>query len=413
MKKIIFLLFLLRSLSGFGQTWNPIFSPTISNINSSSFVSQDTGWVITNDSIFKTINGGSSWTSQSYPPDPAYDIRFFNSVHFINSNVGIIGCGNYLYTGVDPTLVSCFLWTNDGGINWVYKNLGTATDYILDAKLSSTTTAYGIGQYGQVMGTFDGGVTWTDMSYTSPYSGMKIFPISQDTVYYAGVENLAIKAAFGKIIGSSWNAWTVIPSGTSYFLSIYFFNYLEGWLCGNYGILYKTLDGGVSWTSYTSGVTSSIIDIIFTDTLNGWFATNDGKIYHTNDAGISWGLEYNGTTLLTDISFANNTGYAVGHGGIILKYSLIATGIKNENKTSTVSISPNPADDKLHIYTDNSFSSNSTLSIYNTFGKIVLSTKLNGQTVDVDISSLDNGVYIISVDNKNGTNRQKIIKNTH
>jgi len=413
MKKTIFLLFILSALTGFGQTWNPIFSPTTLNIKSSSFVSQDTGWVITDDSIFKTINGGSSWTSQSYPPDPANNVRFFNSVHFINSNVGIIGCGNYLYSGNDPSLVSSFLWTNDGGINWVYKNLGTTSGYILDAKLSSPTTAYGTGQYGNTWGTFDGGSTWTKMYYASPYSGKKIFPISKDTVYYAGIDNWYIKAAFGKIVGSSWNAWTVIPTGNSSFSSIYFFNYKEGWLCGDKGILYKTLDGGVSWTSYTSGVTSSIIDIIFTDTLNGWFATNDGQIYHTNDAGITWGLEYNGTTLLTDISFANNKGYAVGDGGLILKYSLITTGIENENKTSTVSIFPNPADDKLHIHTDNSFSINATLSIYNTLGKIVLITKLNGQTADVDISSLDNGVYIISLDNENGTNRQKIIKNSH
>ncbi len=409
MKKSIILFLVFGITKCYTQTWNPIISPTNLNINSCSFVSQDTGWVITSDSIFKTINGGISWISQNYPPDPPNDARFFNSVHFINSNIGVIACGNYLYTGHDPSLVSNFLWTNDGGNNWVYKNLGTSTDYILDAKLSSSTTAYGIGQYGQLTSTTDGGNNWTDLSYTSQYSGTKLFPISEDTVYFAGLANISNKAAFGKIINFSWSASTILNTTPSSFLSLYFFNHLTGWICGTNGNLYKTTDGGLNWTSNYSGVNSTIRDILFTDWFNGWFITNDGKIYHSSNSGLNWNLEYNGISLLTDITFVNNFGYAVGYGGIILKY-FSNSGLEEKNEISSLKVFPNPSNDIIFIQLDNFYSYTTTFTIYNTLGKTVLKQNLIEKNSRIDLSALESGVYFILINNGSATTSMKIIK---
>ncbi|MFL5763507.1 MAG: YCF48-related protein [Bacteroidia bacterium] len=413
MKKIAFLILYGVALCSFGQSWNPIASPTALTINSSSFISPDTGWVVTNDFIFKTTDGGITWTSQSYPPDPAHDIRMFNSVHFINQHTGIIGCGNYLYTGVDLSQVSCFLWTNDGGANWTYKNLGSSTDYILDAKLTSPTTAFGTGQYGEAWATFDAGATWTNMYYTSPYSGCKLFPISRDTAYYAGVENISNKAAFGRIVDSSWTASTVISGGTSYFGAIYFFNRMEGWLGGSSGLLYKTTNGGLSWISFSSGVTSYITDIIFTDSFNGWFCTNDGKICHTNDSGASWSLEYNGTVPLTDLSFSGNTGYAVGNTGTILKYSLPDAMIENRNEHSFL-LFPNPTQSTISMEIELSGQDPLKIEIKNVLGHSVYADQKDlapgRQKLDLNVADLPPGIYLLELRSRERTLNATFVK---
>jgi hypothetical protein len=78
------------------------------------------------------------------------------------------------------------------------------------------------------------------------------------------------------------------------------------------------------------------------------------------------------------------------------------------NPSTSFSVYPNPANDKLFFkLTD----SHLTITIYNTLGVIVLSQKLINKTAD--ISSLENGVYFIALDNEKVIKRHKIIKNSH
>lgn len=248
MKKLLFILILSTGLLTMkGQTWSVINSPTNLRIKSCSFINQDTGWVITSDLIFKTLNGGLSWTSQNYPPDPPNDTRFFNRIHFINANVGIIACGNYLNASSTPSLVSTTLWTNDGGLNWVYKDLGNPSDYDLNARLASPTVAYAVGQYGEGKKTSDGGTTWISVNYTGLYSGVKLFSINKDSVYFAGLDNFNLKGAFGKTSsgGSAWNVSTI--SNNSCMQSTFFSDYSNGWICGYGGEIKHTTDAGTNW----------------------------------------------------------------------------------------------------------------------------------------------------------------------
>lgn len=90
---------------------------------------------------------------------------------------------------------------------------------------------------------------------------------------------------------------------------------------------------------------------------------------------------------------------------ICVEFSVGQTEI---NPSISFSVYPNPANDKLFFkLTD----SHMTITIYNTLGVIVLSQKLINKTAD--ISSLENGVYFIALDNEKVIKRQKIIKNSH
>lgn len=410
---IIILLLTCRICSA--QQWTQIFSPASQNLRSCSFINQDTGWVISGyiDSIYKTTDGGLSWITQNYPPDPHNNTRLFTSVDFIDANVGIIGCGNYFYLGADSDSISTVLWTINGGNLWEYKDLGDWTnDFVLDAKLADQNTAYTIGQYGLAKKTIDGGLTWIDVNYfsTGPYTGTKLFPINKDTVYFAGLDNIFFSGgAFGKTTngGSSWSVDTI--SNNLMMQAIYFYDFNKGWLGGEGGEIKITNDAGVTWTNCNTGITNDITDIAFVDSLNGWATVSDGKIIHSTDGGLNWNIEYTDTIPLYSISFdkASNTGYAVGRYGRILKY-LPTTSIENLNEKATFKICPNPFTNEFSIQTNNN--KLSEIIIYDILSRKVLEQKFTN-SASISTVLLEKGIYLYEVRNKDGLCKKgKLVK---
>jgi photosystem II stability/assembly factor-like uncharacterized protein len=408
-KPCVVLALLMPTIQALGQTWSPIASPVSGSIQSCSFVGPDVGWIIRGaassiavDSIFRTDDGGDTWTIQDYPPDPPHDIRFFNSVHFINSEVGIIACGNYLYNGVDPDLVSTVMWTDDGGSTWTYKDLGSDNDYDIDAKLADDSTAYTIGQYGERKKTIDGGATWIDQYTVSPYSGEKLFPINADTVFYAGVENLSLYGVFGRTEngGSLWSvsgAW----SNTD-MRAIHFNDYLHGWIGGDAGEIQRTSDGGSVWLPCNSGVTSVINDLTFIDATQGWAVTSDGEILRSTDGGLTWSIEYAGTIPLWDIEFPSPLeGYAVGDSGTILKYlPNVGITVPQDQPEDRPHVYPNPASDHCSIICPPNVSV-SKLEITDVQGRSIAT--FQGQlSAPIDVSLLDPGIYLFHLSTADG-----------
>lgn len=94
------------------------------------------------------------------------------------------------------------------------------------------------------------------------------------------------------------NSWAIIDSSqTGYFDSIYFVDDRHGWIAGGQGpwpdtlgLILKTNDGGDSWVRVDSGKVSSLRDIFFIDILKGWAVGDYGYIYKSTDGGISWQL---------------------------------------------------------------------------------------------------------------------------
>ncbi|HEY9166404.1 MAG TPA: YCF48-related protein [Candidatus Kryptonia bacterium] len=115
--------------------------------------------------------------------------------------------------------------------------------------------------------------------------------------------------------------WTTIGSGVpNYLYAVYFADANNGWICGQDGVVLRTTDHGATWGVTQTGA-GSLWDICFWGTSTGWACGDNGMIIKTTDGGTSWDSKNSGTTeWLTSICFTSATeGYIAGAGGTILK----------------------------------------------------------------------------------------------
>ncbi len=78
---------------------------------------------------------------------------------------------------------------------------------------------------------------------------------------------------------------------TPFSATLYAVNFIsktEGWVCGQDGNIYHTINGGDTWEKQTSGSTDLLFSIFFTDPLNGWVSGENSVILHTSDKGVTW-----------------------------------------------------------------------------------------------------------------------------
>jgi hypothetical protein len=109
---------------------------------------------------------------------------------------------------------------------------------------------------------------------------------------------------------------------------VWFVDRLHGWVVGDAGAIYATVDGGATWWSQSSGVSGALLDVCFAPASAsasvvgpsvGWIAGEDGIILETTQAGRLWVLQSSGTTVtLRAVASAAGSVWAVGDEGVIL-----------------------------------------------------------------------------------------------
>ena len=119
------------------------------------------------------------------------------------------------------------------------------------------------------------------------------------------------------------------------------------------------------------------------------------SLFETIDGGDTWFQSTTGHQTISSLFFPNEfTGYAVGTGGIILKYEDSGSGIVTQSDNSSLSISPNPSSGVFTI--QNPDYGKSDIIVLNTIGQVVYSqSNITKPNHTVDISAEDTGMYIV------------------
>jgi photosystem II stability/assembly factor-like uncharacterized protein len=384
MKKGIIVIFLFLFYHSFAQ-WQFLYCPTNRNLWSVSFVDDNLGFIVGDTgTIIKTTNGGATWTVQTN-----VTANSLYSVHFLNADTGFAVGHNRI------------LRTTDGGLSWT-EQFNQAGFVAYSICFPTHSIGYVVGSNGFIIKSEDYGTTW---NYLYTGFGRDFYSVNfptKDTGYVAGCFSgsggriTLIKTTDG---GTSWISvgdtnfrWTTL-------YSVFFTNSQNGYVVGeeNNGIIFKTINGGNTWTHQYLPLIPSLHSVYFTNDNMGYCVGSEEQIWKTTN-GSDWVNQFYGFWLgrLNSVTFINDTvGYAVGHGIIMKTTNGGVVGLNSQlpNDPEEFNISPNPAKNLIMI----SCKSKCFGEIIESHGKIVKTFFHNETEQKIDVSDMCSGIYLMKL----------------
>lgn len=281
--------------------------------------------------IMRSDNGGATWTGiRSGLPAALSDVKTIRAVT-PDTVIFASDCG--------------LRRTDDGGatvrrLPWSSNDV-TCASPIVSLSFPTTTIGYLLLATGEILQTKDGGDSWRKQ--TAP-SGT---PIAGGTAQVndiwfssasAGVVSVGTNIFYTTDEGSSWTAVQSVPGLGQ--LRFEFISATEGYAFGNKSGLYKTINGGATWTLVVGNGTieaNAVSSLSCADLNTCLAATSDGaSILRTTDGGTVWTALKASTRATYAVGFTSAThALAVGAGSVI-----VSTDDAGQNWTAINSEAP-------------------------------------------------------------------------
>ena len=297
-------------------------------------------FVISNEDLFYTSDGGGSWSQLQLGSSTSFaSIAYYDSLNVFISGINKIyktinggatwqdipfylGNSIWLYGISSPTENLTFaagefgrmVYSIDGGSSWEQISSGPLNTF---RDVSFYNENYGIAVGDGIFATSNGGNSWILSS-----AGGLFFRCTRPSL------NICFAAGSFNILKSTDRGftWTRHPiSDDHYFMTISFADTLNGMasaVLGAQGKIFRTFDSGETWQQITSIQGHYIYDICFVDSTTAYACSGSTKVFKTTDGGYTWSLQNTGVsgTILYGIHFVNkDVGYTVGYPGVVIK----------------------------------------------------------------------------------------------
>lgn len=416
MKKLLFFLLIIADLAS-AQTynWKSLSSPppTTGRYDDVFFLNENIGWAARggNGTVFKTTNGGVSWTEQIVSSTTG---QYFRNIEFLNENIGFVG-----------TLNNNFYKTVNGGTTWAkVNNISPNPPAICGLDAVGTSTVYGCGAWfspAYVIKSTDSGSTWKFIDMSAYATALvEIMFIDENVGFVSGGDDqgaVILKTTNG---GETWTQIYRTNEPGDYVWKMQIFEDQKKMFCSieseTQGKLLKTLDGGINWQ--TKNFPDPYVQAVgFVSETHGWMGGHNSGFMETFDGGNTW-VNNNLGGSLNRIFFVNNN-VAFASGNHI--YKMTTTGLatnetENEKVTNLkIEVVPNPIKDKLNLNIQYLHSDHIIIGLYDLTGKYlgnilkddVVSKGLQKYSLDFNYPV---GEYILAVHSNLGRQSIKIVK---
>ena len=290
-------------------------------LNSVFFINPNNGWAAGNSGvILKTTDSGTTWEMQDIGNIAKH--KEIRHVFFTNAETGWACGSTYDY---DYGYVLLFRKTTDGGADW------DEIDNPLKGPMYFTDPDTGWASHeftrNTIYKTTNGGTRWLEFC-VDPLSGDLESPhsiIFSDTrngwiLCNAINETRVFRTSDG---GKSWTEQA--RENTNELNSIQFIDSSTGWVCGEKGTVLATIDGVTNWISGKIGASTDLIAICFYNSTIGW-TCSESKVYKTTDGGSIWEkidlIELGNIGALSALHFSDSeTAWITTNHGFIIKAS--------------------------------------------------------------------------------------------
>ena len=185
--------------------------------------------------------------------------------------------------------------------------------------------------------TTDRGRTWSEVQPRVPASA------GEECRYGAMVWSDSLHGWFGTNAnrvyrttngGATWTS-VMVQLGTSNITAVYFNSNLYGLVGTSNGSISRTTDGGASWSAGASSLPTTVLGISGLNyTLQCW-AVSGTNVYSSQDSGKTWSATtyegYEGSVPLNHLSlsgsYGSGIGWAVGDDGTIIGFKRVITDV--------------------------------------------------------------------------------------
>ncbi|PKL79707.1 MAG: hypothetical protein CVV25_06870 [Ignavibacteriae bacterium HGW-Ignavibacteriae-4] len=223
-------------------------------------------------SIYKSIDGGRTWTNISPRIGELYSIW---GCYFYDDNNGITVAS----TGFSGCEIQLFFKTTNGGQSWTQKRYEVRGGTKLSDVHINGTTGYGQAiSSGYVWETTDYGSNWDIDFETGPIDWAEelsyqdssfIIPIAEGCEGADGYGGMLFTTDKGKKINRK-----ILGTARDMFGS-FLINKTSGWVCGFQKSVFFTCDAGSNWENLNCGIDGDLDDLFFIDDTTGWVVGDD------------------------------------------------------------------------------------------------------------------------------------------
>ena len=359
-----------------------------------------------NNKIYKTYNGGGSWEMIFEVPMPGSKIA---DISFMNENVGFLSTK-------DSWAPDDYYMTVNGGYSWsVIDQLGYYVEHVsllewIDNDTWITSTESALSNNNSLKGTYlitEMGAVWTQVHENSI---MDVSIVTADIIYgytYDSNKIIVVKSEDGG------NTWADLYEFEEEGLRV---SDMEFTIAGIGHCLidgnqyYRSLDGGMSWDLVHVFSNSWVNNekLRFADDQYG-FMLRGYNILSTIDGGDSWEPMISDNDV-RNIKIYGDHLYRYGQKGTIYRYLLSAlhSSITKYPDVVNWNIFPNPSQGSFTI--DIGELVISRIQVLDIQGKIVKDiTAFNGNQINMDLSSAQNGIYIVKIFSEDQVSAKKVV----
>jgi hypothetical protein len=325
-----------------GVNWN-ITGQTVGNIYAMATIGNTVFAAMFGSGVKYTNNGGTSWT---------YGCSGLN-----NGNIyAMATIGPDLFVGTDAGV---FLST-DNGLTCSKANTGLTNLYVRAFAVSGTTLYAGTGGGGVFVSTDNGG-TWTALNN--------------------GLTNLTVYA--------------LAVNGTNLFAGTQ----------GGTGGVYFSSNSGATWSPASTGLGTNSITALALSGNSVFAGTSGNYVFASSDNGGSWTgigsglIPYSTHALMVSGTMLVGGFNNIPSSGIWTRDLSEITGIRDRLMDNTFAVWPNPFCNQTHIQFSEE-QQNSLLTVLSLTGNVVLQTLVNGNQVEIDMSGISKGIYLVQLSDK-------------